>query len=226
MKINTFLLSIFYILFLSSFNTSDRACEYVSSNIEFITSQTKRALSQTNFDKTKFETYKAINAIEKTKSKLNDCGCTYASKNLMEALDNLINATKISTHVGAKIFLSKALENSTNSLELLQLHHTHESKYQHDKLSLNTKALEEEKSKKQNASMLRQTIDNSLKKFEASVDKIVTTTDCDDAKEYLIKVQESSENELLNEKLTEGKKYYNLRTKAIATEALKKLDCN
>ncbi|WP_047415968.1 hypothetical protein [Cellulophaga sp. Hel_I_12] len=224
MKNTTFLLGILLFVFLSSFKTTDRACEYVGSNIEFIGSQTKKALSETDFNKTKFEIYKAINAIEKTKSKLKDCGCSYASKNLMEALDNLINATKISRIEGAKIFLNKALENSDTSLELLQQHHTHQSIYQHDRLSLNSKS--PEASKLLDDRKLRQTIDTSLKAFETSIHNIVTTVDCEAAKKYLLRVYSNCETELLNEKLSEGKKYYNLRTKAITAEALKKLNCS
>ncbi|MDP5231814.1 MAG: hypothetical protein NWQ38_15580 [Cellulophaga sp.] len=224
---NTILIVSFFCFFIfTSFKTTERACEYVGSNIEFISSQTKKALTETDFNKTKFEIYKAINAIEKTKSKLKDCGCSYASKSLMEALDNLVNATKISSLEGAHILLQKALENTDSSLELLQQHHTHQSKYQHDSLTLNTKETAEEKSSKiLDQRELREKIDASLTNFESSVDKIVETTDCKTAKKYLLKVFKNCEDELLNEKLTEGKKYYNLRTKSIAGAALKKLNC-
>lgn len=226
MKSKLLLIGIFCFLVLSSFNITDRACEYVGSNIEYIASQAKKALAQTDFNKTKFEIYKAINAVEKTKGKLKDCGCSYASKNLMEGLEHLINATKISSIDGAKILLNKALESTDTSLELLQQHHTHQSKYQHHELTLNTKKSEDEKASRLNSGRtLRQTIDSSLTKFEESVTKIVASTHCSDAKKYLLKVKSNCENELLKEELSEGKKYYNLRTKTIATEALKKLKC-
>ncbi len=226
MKSKPFILFIFIFILFCSFKSEDGACEYVGSNIAFITSQTQKALSQTDFNKTKFEVYKAINAIEKTKTKLKDCDCSYATKNLMKALEHLINSTKISTIDGAKVFLNKALESTSTSLELLEQHHTHQSNYKHDELSLNIKIDDQEKASKAiYIDKLRQTIDNSLRNFEVSLDRIVEINDCEEAKKYFIKVQKNCENELLNEKLSEGKKYYNLRTKAIATAALKKLDC-
>lgn len=226
MKSKSFLLGIFLLILFSSFKSADSACEYLGSNIAFIASQTQKALSQTDFNKTKFEVYKAINAIEKSKIKIKDCDCSYATKNLMKALEHLVNSTKISTIDGAKIFLNKALESTNTSLELLQQHHTHRSKYKHDELSLNIKIDNEEKaSRAKDNAKLRQTIDQSLKNFEVSLDRIVETNDCEEAKKYFIKVQKNGEKELLNEKLSEGKKYFNFRTKAIATAALKKLDC-
>ena len=74
---------------------------------------------------------------------------------------------------------------------------------------------------------LRQTIDASLVKFENSLDDIVKTVDCNEAKAFILDIYNKCEQALLKEKLSEGKKYYNLRTKAIASEALDKLkNCN
>tara|TARA_R110000868_G_scaffold202782_2_gene450569 strand:- start:6599 stop:7285 length:687 start_codon:yes stop_codon:yes gene_type:complete len=228
MKSKIYLLNIFLFLLLSSF-TKDRACEYVGSNIDFITSQTQKALLETDLNKAKFEIYKAINAIEKTKEKLEDCGCSYASKNLFDGLDNLIMATKTSTINGARFLLNRVLENTASSIEALKEHHTHQSKYQNDVLTLNTT-----KSNKETSAMkmlevreLRQTIDASLVKFENSLDDIVKTVDCNEAKAFILDIYNKCEQALLKEKLSEGKKYYNLRTKAIASEALDKLkNCN
>tara|TARA_R110000868_G_scaffold14075_2_gene65696 strand:+ start:3929 stop:4609 length:681 start_codon:yes stop_codon:yes gene_type:complete len=226
MKSKTFLLGL--LLCLSSF-TSDRACEYLGSNIEYITSQTQKALLETDLNKTKFQIYKAINAIEKTKVKLKDCGCSYASKNLFDSLENLINATKTSTINGARLLLHKALENTESSLESLQEHYTHQSKYQSGILSLNTKSSNEQKSamKLPEERILRQKIDASLVKFEASLNVVIKTIDCKEAKEFAMVIHERCEKELLKENLSEGQKYYNLRTKAITSEALKQLQkCN
>tara|TARA_R110002051_G_scaffold250578_3_gene309939 strand:+ start:1262 stop:1951 length:690 start_codon:yes stop_codon:yes gene_type:complete len=229
MKSKIYFLNIFLFLLLSSFTNKDRACEYVGSNIEFITSQTQKALLETNLNKAKFEIYKAINAIEKTRGKLEDCGCSYASKNLFDGLDNLIMATKTSTINGARFLLNRVLENTASSIEALQEHHTHQSKYQKDVLTLNTSKLDNETlvMKMPEVRELRQKIDASLVKFKNSLDDIVKTVDCKEAKEFISGIYNKCEQALLKEKLSEGKKYYNLRTKAIASEALDKLkNCN
>ncbi|QWX82755.1 hypothetical protein H0I23_09780 [Cellulophaga sp. HaHaR_3_176] len=227
MKIKYLLLIFFLFIFLSSFNKEeDRACEYVGSNIEYISSQTQKALLETDLNKTKYQIYKAINAIEKTKKKLKDCGCSYASKNLFTSLDNLVMSTKTSNLGNARIFLNRSLKNTASSLESLQEHHTHQSKYQNGVLSLNTKTDENLKkgSPIPNDRYLHQKIDSSLVKFEKSLDDVVRTIECGKAKTFTQRVFNISEKELLKENLSEGKKYYHLRTKAIAAEALKKLE--
>ncbi|ADV47710.1 hypothetical protein Celal_0366 [Cellulophaga algicola DSM 14237] len=224
MKSKYTLLYVVLIIACSSFATN-RDCEYVGSNIEYITSQTKKALTETDLNKTKYQIYKAINAIEKTRVKLNDCGCSYASKNLFEGLDNLILATKTSSIAGARVLINKALEKTALSLESLKEHHTHQSKYQADVLTLNTKNSEKEKldSKEARDRELRQAIDSSLVKFEKSLEDVITTVDCEEAKNFIIEIKNKCDQALLNDELSEGKKYFNLRTKVIATNALTKI---
>ncbi|MBO0590074.1 hypothetical protein I2486_01520 [Cellulophaga sp. E16_2] len=224
MKSKYTLLYVVLIIACSSFATN-RDCEYVGSNIEYITSQTKKALTETDLNKTKYQIYKAINAIEKTRVKLNDCGCSYASKNLFEGLDNLILATKTSSIAGARVLINKALEKTALSLESLKEHHTHQGKYQADVLTLNTKNSEKEKldSKEARDRELRQAIDSSLVKFEKSLEDVITTVDCEEAKNFIIEIKNKCDQALLNDELSEGKKYFNLRTKVIATNALTKI---
>ncbi|WP_158973764.1 hypothetical protein [Cellulophaga sp. L1A9] len=221
---------LYAILIVVSFSfTTNRDCEYVGSNIEYITSQTKKALVETDLNKTKYQIYKAINAIEKTRTKLNDCGCNYASKNLFDGLDNLILATKTSSLNGAKVLINRALKNTSLSLESLKEHHTHQSKYQPDVLTLNTTDSEKNKfvSEETLERELRQIIDHSLIKFEKSLEDVITTVDCEEAKNFILEIRNKCDQALLNDKLSEGKKYYNLRTKVIATHALDKLSgCN
>ena len=221
------LLYVLLIIITSSFKTN-RDCEYVGSNIEYITSQTKKALAETELNKTKYQIYKAINAIEKTRTKLNDCGCSYASKNLFDGLDNLILATKTSSVSGAKVLINRALKNTYLSLESLKEHHTHQSKYQADVLTLNVKNAKKDEfvSKETRERELRQAIDTSLQTFEKALEDVIVTVNCEEARNFIIEIRNKCDLALLNDKLSEGKKYYNLRTKVIATNALKKLeDC-
>ncbi len=210
---------------MSSFNLN-RTCDYVGSNIEYIASQTQKALLETDLNKAKFQIYKAINAIEKTKAKLKDCGCKSASKNLYDGLENLINATKTKTLHSTHIFLIRATEFTAASIESLKEHHTHQSKYQSDVLTFNTKSSEDNKSsmKMIDERILRQKIDSSLVKFEISLNEVIETIDYKEAKEFALVIYNRCEQELLKENLSEGKKYYNLRTKGITAEALKKLE--
>lgn len=223
-SISNILCLLAFLLFTSF--TTDRACEYVGSNIEFIETQTKKALSEQDLNKAKFQVYKAINAIEKTREKLKDCGCSYASKNLFDGLDNLIKATKTSTIKAAHLLIERALVNTESSLESLHEHYTHQGNYQADLLTLNIKTSDEEKlsNKITTDRELRQKIDISLEKFEKSLNLVVESVDCKEATKFTTDIYKKCEQALLKDDLTEGKKYYNLRTKAIASAALKKLE--
>ncbi|MBU2996876.1 hypothetical protein KO500_10540 [Cellulophaga baltica] len=230
MKNKILLLCLSLLFFLTSFS-SEKACEYVGSNIEYITSQTQKALLETDLNKTKYQTYKAINAIEKTKKQLNDCGCSEASKSLFKGLENLVKATRTSTISAAHVLLNRVLENTSTSLESLNKHHLHQSKYQNDVLTLNTTEPAEKTpslySKMPSEREMHQKIDISLKKFKNSLDEVIKVLDCSNAKGYMVKLENECQDQLLRQDLTDSKRYYNLRTKEIVTDALKKLpECN
>ena len=61
-------------LLLSSF-TGVNACQYANSNLQYIKTQTKEALATSDFEKSRYHTFKAINGIEKTRENFKACGC-------------------------------------------------------------------------------------------------------------------------------------------------------
>ncbi|WP_299160939.1 hypothetical protein [uncultured Eudoraea sp.] len=220
----------FLVLFsMSSFDMT-KACEYAGSNIGYIKSQTERALAAEDLNSSRFFAYKALNAIEKSKEQIEACGCDYAKESIYEGLDNLKKATRVSSLNSAKILLTRALDNSLGSLEAIREHDEHgESLYDNDMLAMNTKTAEKEK-----LSMvmpvgkeLERKIDLSLVNYQNSLNEVVNSVECKEAYEFASKIYAHCEQELLKPKLTEAKKYYNLRTKQITALALDKLkDCN
>ena len=70
---------------------------------------------------------------------------------------------------------------------------------------------------------LERKIDSSLISYKKSLEKVVQTVDCQEALAYATRIFEHCELELLKPNLTEGKKYYNLRTKEITAQALEEL---
>jgi len=220
----------FLVLFsMSSFDMS-KACDYAGSNIGYIRSQTERALAAEDINTSRFFAYKALNAIEKSKEQIEACGCDYAKESIYEGLDNLKKATRVSSLNGAKILLTRALDNSSGSLEAIRDHEEHQgSLYANDMLVMNTISAE-----KQKLSMimpvgkeLERKIDQSLVNYQNSLDEVVNSVECKEAYEFANKIYERCEQELLKPGLTEAKKYYNLRTKQITALALDKLkDCN
>ncbi|MFS4467314.1 hypothetical protein [Maribacter sp. 2210JD10-5] len=209
------------LLLFSSFKTSV-ACEYAGSNIDFAKSQTKNAISKEDINQARFYAYKALNAIEKSKKQLAECACEHAEKDIADGINDLKEALKSTTLHDTRALLNSALIHTENTLRLLEEHDSHKSKYANDVLVLNTinAPKEEISTEEYRAKTMHEKIDASLEKYRSSLFKIVNTVDCKDAKAFAQRVFDHCEAQLLKENLTEGKKYYNLRTKEITAEAL------
>ena len=205
---------------------SSKACDYAGSNLGFVKSQTEKAIAAEDLNQSRYHAYKALNAIEKSRAQLEECGCEYANKSIEEGLDNLKKATRVSSLEGTRIFLNRALDNTMGSLDALEQHdELHESAYASDVLALNTKSSEEAKLKsiQPTGKALEDKIDEFLMDYKTSLDRMIKSLDCKEAHAYASKVFDHCEQQLLNANLTEAKKYYNLRTKEITAEALKEL---
>jgi len=124
-----------------------------------------------------------------------------------------------------KILLKKALDNALGSMEALDEHDSHDSRYNNDVLAMNTKtSIAEKKSHKPlDKNTLEIKVDIALEKFKESLDKVVESVDCKEATAFAQNVYNICEQQLMKPNLSEGKKYYNLKTKEIAANALKKL---
>ncbi len=212
---------------LISYKTSN-ACEYAGSNLGVIKRHTERAIEADSLGSTKYFAYKALNAIEKSKTQMEICGCEYAIANIKEGSENLKRATRISSIQGSKLLLQLALENFEGSLIAINKHDSHKSHFQGDILILNTKDGIEEKNTtdKGDLKALKVKIDQSLINFENSLNEVLQSVECKEAYIFTSRIYNNCEQELLKPHLTDGKKYYHLRTQQITGEALQKLgDC-
>ena len=70
---------------------------------------------------------------------------------------------------------------------------------------------------------LQSKIDQSLVKFQNSLEKVVTSVPCGEAHDFADRIYKNCENQLLNPNLSEGKTYYNFRVKQIVAKALEEL---
>ncbi len=216
-----FLIAATAIVLFSSF-TSNLECEYAGSNIGYAKTLTEKAIQINDINQARYFAYKALSAIEKSKKQLTVCGCKYAVAGMEESLSILKLATKATTLNSTHILLTRSLEHTKGGLEALEEHHLHESRYASDVLALNTKDAAEKNSALKDTSIetLTEKIDSSLENYRKSLNKVVETVDCDEAKAFAQRVFDNCEQELLKENLSEGKKYYNLKTKEITAEAL------
>lgn len=220
----SFLSSLFFLY--SAFAINDKACDYAASNIEFIHTQTVLAIKAKEVKTSRYYAYKALNAIEKSKIQLTECGCGDVSSQMNESLENLKKATRVVSLNGTRILLERALENILGGLNALEEHteHSH-SIYGNEMLAINTKsALVEKPVKSQLTSeSLEKKIDLSLAQYQKSLEKVVREVECKEAYEFAKNIYLYSEKELLKTGQSEARKYYHLRTKEITSDALEEL---
>tara|TARA_R110000765_G_scaffold8714_1_gene27759 strand:- start:4253 stop:4855 length:603 start_codon:yes stop_codon:yes gene_type:complete len=194
----------------------------------FAKSQITAALLTDDINQARFYAYKAVNALEKSKNQLKVCGCTFAKASMNENLDTLVLATKSTTLEGTRTYLDKSIELINNTMFVLDSHDSHNSTYANDVLSMNTNTASKTviNTKNSKSLSLNDKIDLSLAKYKVSLEKVVATINCKDAKAFAQRIFDECENQLLKPNLTEGSKYYNLRTKEITQNALNKIgDC-
>lgn len=219
-------ITIISFLIFSSF-TVNLECEYAESTIAIAKSNTEKAIDVDDINQARYYAYKALNAIEKSKKQLEICGCSYAKKDLEEGLNNLILATKATTLDATHELLLKSLDYTLEGLNALTYHDLHESNQNKDKdiamanTTINPTEIELPVSTKRNS--IHDTIDNSLEKYRLSLDNVVKTVDCKEAYNFTEKIVEQCEKQLLRNDLSDGKKYYYLRTKDITAKALARI---
>ena len=215
----------FFVFIFSSFSPNTE-CEYSSSNIDSAKRQIQKALEKDDIKYAKYYTYKAINTLEKTKKSFETCDCKKAKTSFDESLAFLKLASKSEALPGVQTYLDSTLDLLEASLFQLETHNAHQSNYPNDVLAMNTKNKSEVNSPNSKKT-LESKIDASLEKYRQSLAKVVETVDCKEAKAFAQAIFDDCEKQLLKSNLSEGKKYYNLRTKQITLEALKKLgDCS
>lgn len=224
MKKQYVILAFFGMFVLSSFSP-ENDCDYAGSNIGYVKTQTQKAIDAEEINTARFYAYKALNAIEKSRKQITACDCDYASKSIYASLENLKQATRTTSLNGTRILLKKAMQNILGSLESIEKHELHNSKYASDVLAVNTKDSEKEKMamKQPQGKKLKNKIDKSLVSFQNSLNEVVHSVNCHEAKAFATTIYNNCEQQLLRENLSEAKRYYNLRTKEITAKALEEL---
>ncbi len=209
----------------SSF-TINTACSYAGSNMSFVKSQTKKAQQETDINKARFYAYKAIKAIQSTAGKFDDCGCKEAEESVSESIINLKAAVKSTSLKGSQILYDEALEHIIDAVDALEQHKMHDSAFSSKEFAMNSKVSGKNSLPKKTISptFIQKRLEISLSKYRASLQIVVDSVDCKQAKAYADKVFTKCEQELLKPNLSDAKKYYHLRTKEITKKALIQLD--
>lgn len=224
------ILGLLGLLLMASFTTYD-ACRVANTNTVYIKEQMQLALKATNFEKSKYHTFKALKSIYTTKQNFKDCGCSDAFKQLDFAEQNLKQVIKSKGFDDAKIFLDIALKNAAICLNVLKNYDEFKSNGQTDTefLALNTvqTMFKQDSLTLLENKELKEALLRSLGKFQRSVDDVTGTVDCEDARQFLKKVQKQTKERLQNPELSQAKIYYHQGVQQIAQNAIQNIkDCN
>lgn len=210
--------------------TSEKACINTESLIGYIGEETSQALEKGDIQLIRYHAFNAVNAIERSKSQLEDCGCDYARKNLLESLENLKLATQVSTLEGTRIPLSRAMDYILAGREALEQHEkSHTQPFWQRLIDVDTND-----SKHTQASRLLKAdkaieakIEEALVTYQNSLNQVMEGVPCDEALVFVQRVYAHCEKQLERNDQTPAKRYYNLRTKEITEKALNNLkDCS
>ncbi|TVZ09457.1 hypothetical protein JM80_1984 [Cellulophaga sp. RHA_52] len=200
-------------LMLFSFVTNT-ACDLVNSNLEFALKQTKNAEKSQDINTVKFHTYKAIKIVQKLDKQLKDCGCSTANKEITEGLNLLKDITHSTSLSTAKLMLEDARKSISSGIDKIATY------------SKKTTSNTDKKISAENAKVYA-TVDSILIPLEKSMLAMTVEKDnCKEAYATALAIYEKNELKLMDESLTEAKKYYHLRSIEIAKKTMKKLeDC-
>lgn len=191
---------------------ANTACDLVNSNLGFALKQTNDAEKAQDINTVKFHTYKAIKTLQKLDKQLKDCGCTTATKEITEGLDLLKDVTHTTSLSAAKAILESATENINSGIK---------------KIADYSKKTTRNSSKASENAKIYAAVDSILIPVEKSMMAMTVEKDnCKEAYATALAIYEKNERKLLDESLTEVKKYYHLRSIEIAKKTMKKLeDC-
>ena len=212
------------ILLLSSFETSE-ACNYAGSNLNYVKARTEEALIKNDINQARFYAYKAIKVIQTSTNRFDNCGCKDAAENIEESLTNLKAATKATSLNGTRILLQEALQQIVDALDAFEQHEMHDTGFSSKDFVLNTEVETKNTSAdiESQENELYRRIDISLESYSKSINSVVDSVDCIEARAFANNIFINCEQQLLKSNLSEGKKYYNLRTKQITEKALSRL---
>lgn len=194
--------------------------------ISFVKEQTGLALQEEDLSLIRFHAFKALNTIERSRVQLEQCGCDYARKNLMESLENLKLSTRVTTLEGTRIPLSRALEYIKAAKEALQQHEsTHDRPYGQEMMTVNNTPLSQTQARRilDEEKALEDKIEVALLNYERSLNDVVEGVPCEEALVFVKRIYAHSQNQLKRGDQSPAKKFYNLRTKEITEKAMARL---
>jgi len=204
------------------------ACESAGSNLEYIKEKIQEATTAHELQLSRYNTYKALNGLEKTKHNLQDCGCKTTQEHMDRALSQLKEAARADSLRESKELLGLALENTQRGLEALR-DFQREVPGVNGRMEANDTAgipLGQDWLLHIPDATVRKQVKGSLLAFESSLDSVLREVECTDARRFLDSIYRETHSNLQSAELSIYKKEYYLQLRTLIDKALEKLgDC-
>ena len=227
--IRTFYVLLATLCFLSMASfTTYRSCKIANTNTLFIKEQILLAIEATDFEKSKYYTFKALKAMHATKKNFKDCGCDDASKQLDLAEQNLKNMVRSSGMEDAKIFLDIGIKTMNICSDVLEQYDEKQAKSSYDDSLLVLNTLQDSNADTgiwhSENSAIWETVEPSLNKLRASLDAVTKTVECQEAREFMKNMRKENQQKLKNPELSQLRSYYFRSVDNIIENALLKVE--
>lgn len=227
--IRTFSVLFALVCFLSMASfTTYKSCKIANVNTLFIKEQIQLAIDASDFEKSKYYTFKALKAMHATKKNFEDCGCDNASKQLHLAEQNLKNMVRSKGMEDAKIFLDIGIKTMNICLDVLEQYDENQAKSSYDDNLLVINTIQDSNTDPgiwhSENSALWETVQPSLDKLRASLDAVTKTVECQEAREFMKNMKRENKQKLKNPELSQLRSYYFRSVDNIIENALLKVE--
>lgn len=110
--------TLFFLLILIAQSTSAQ-CNSAYSQATYALTHSKKSLNSNNFDHQRYYADRAVEALEKAKTLVENCGCSQATSPILDGLDNLHQATDPIDWESGRFYVKHAYEHLQNLMSKL-----------------------------------------------------------------------------------------------------------
>lgn len=222
----TYLIIAFSLFALQSVSGMNQACLTAGDQLQFIQRQGRTAIKVAAINQLRYHTYKAINALEETLDIFGTCGCTEAQDALKAGKGFLKKAAIEKSLRASRILIYQAMEHIELSMHILQQHqvehgHTFSQEFI-NKINATPDLLPEDERLSREEKQ-RSKIDSSLQAFKSSLDAVIETVNCEEARVFIQDIRDKADRQLERSSLSPTQRYYQKKTRTITTQALGRL---
>jgi hypothetical protein len=205
-------------------------CTNAYASAGYSLAHAKKSLSSNNFEHQQYYADRSLQAFEKAKLSVEQCGCDASLNPIMDGIENLENALAQTDWDMGRYFTKRALENAQNLLESLDICSNNdapdpnttsgstldETAVQEETLTQNTSLVSELESQIN----FQRSAETDIKTLENAIRELALLFECDKAMQILKGRKVRAEDDLRPETMAETKSFYISQVVSMHNKAL------